>query len=132
MSFLRKIFKRGAGQARTTEENRQVPIPVAQKQEKEDGKKTGKIGGGVLRTARTTEKTAALGKRNWYVFSVENDRNKAEVKRTVQTRYGVKVEGVRIANMPGKMRRRGRIIGWKPGFKKAMVKVKDGQTIENI
>ena len=131
MSFWRKIFK-GTDEQRVTEEKQEISTVVGEKQEKKDRRNQGKIGGGVLRNARTTEKTAALGKRNWYVFSVESQRNKLEVKRAVETRYGVKAEEVRIANMPGKMRRRGRIIGWKTGFKKAMVKIKNGQAIENI
>ncbi len=129
MAFWRKIF----GEKREKQDNgieQESPAAVAQDGEKKDDKKIAKIGGGVLRHARTTEKTAALGKQNWYVFSVQPGSNKIEVKRAAEVRYGVTVEEVRIANMPGKERRRGRIIGWKPGFKKAMVRVKEGQSIE--
>lgn len=130
MNFWRKIFKKGGPDLGTAQEKRELPAAAEEYQGKKEARKDGKIGGGVLRAFRITEKTSALGKRNWYVFSVEKDRNKMEVKRAVEGRYGVKVERVRIAHSPGKVRRRGRIIGWKPGFKKAMVKVKEGQSIE--
>jgi len=131
MNFWKKIF-RGTGQEQTAEEKRGAPAIVAEKQEKKDRMNQGRIGGGVLCYVRATEKTSAQRKGNWYVFSVESERNKTEVKRAVENRFGVKAEEVRIANMPAKMRRRGRIIGWKRGFKKAAVRIKDGQVIENI
>ena len=77
-----------------------------------------------------TEKSAMLGGENKYIFLVGPRANKIEVKKAVEGRYGVSVRNVNILNMPGKERRRGRQIGWKPGFKKAIVKVKEGQKIE--
>lgn len=67
-----------------------------------------------------------------YVFKVTDKANKIMVKKAVEERYGVKVENVNIANMPGKLRRKGAIIGHVSGFKKAVVKLSAGQTISEF
>ncbi len=92
--------------------------------------KGGRIIAGVIRVPRLTEKTSGAAKENKYVFSVSTKSNKGEVRRAVEARYGVNVEAVNILNSPGKERRRGRQIGWKPGFKKAIVTLPLGQKIE--
>lgn len=92
--------------------------------------KKGRIIPGIIRSPRITEKTSVAAKENKYVFEVSSRANKPGVKRAVEARYGVDVEHINIINTRGKERRRGRQIGWKPGFKKAIVKIKQGQTIE--
>lgn len=85
---------------------------------------------GVAILPHVTEKSAAAGSRGWYVFRVPSRANKIFVKQAIQDRYGVKVKKVRVANMPSKHMRLGRIEGRVPGFKKAMVKLAEGQSIE--
>lgn len=85
---------------------------------------------GVLQKAHVTEKTSLAASENKYVFAVSKDANKHQIKQAVEGRYGVGVKSVNIINLPGKERRRGNIIGWKPGMKKAIVKVKEGEKIE--
>lgn len=85
---------------------------------------------GVLRAHHLTEKTAAGEKNNSYVFSINKRANAREVRSAVESRYGVSVADVRMVTMPGKERKRGARIGWKPGFKKAIVGVKKGERIE--
>ena len=77
-----------------------------------------------------TEKTSNAAARGQYVFAVSQGVNKPAIARAVARRFGVTVVGVRMLHRPGKERRRGRIIGWKPGFKKAMVTIKKGQKID--
>lgn len=77
-----------------------------------------------------TEKSNALIAKDTYAFRVAAGANKPMITRAVSQRYGVSVVGARMLNMPGKERRRGRIIGWKPGFKKAIVTLKKGEKIE--
>ena len=77
-----------------------------------------------------TEKTSNAAARGQYVFAVSKGVNKPAIARAVARRFGVTVVGVRMLHRPGKERRRGRIIGWKPGFKKAMVTIKKGQKID--
>ena len=61
---------------------------------------------------------------------IARDKNKTEAKKSVEKIYGVKVRSVKILNMPGKEKRLGRIIGRVPGFKKAIVTLEKGQSIE--
>jgi len=108
---------------------------VAQVQEKiipQEIKLSGARGAlvGIIRRPHITEKTSGFAKGNKYVFRVETGKNKQSIRRAVELRYGVSVTSVNVINIPGKERRRGRQIGWKPGFKKAIVTLKEGQSIE--
>ena len=85
---------------------------------------------GVLNGSHLTEKTTAAGEKGVYVFRVRAGANKIMVRKAVEQEYGVGVTAVRMINTKEKARVRGRIVGWKPGFKKAMVALKEGQKIE--
>jgi large subunit ribosomal protein L23 len=61
------------------------------------------------------------------VFEVSADANKTQVKQAVEKLFKVKVAEVRTANFEGKMRRRGKFMGYRSNWKKAYVKLKDGQ-----
>ena len=84
----------------------------------------------VLKSPHVTEKASALAGKNDYVFKVFDRTNKKEVKEAVKSIFGVDVLGVKIINVPRKKRRLGKIKGMRPGYKKAVVKVKEGQKIE--
>jgi len=77
-----------------------------------------------------TEKATDLSEKNQYVFKVDRKANKNEVKKAVEDLYKVKVQDVKIINIPAKRRQVGGISGWKKGYKKAIVRVKEGQKIE--
>jgi large subunit ribosomal protein L23 len=84
----------------------------------------------VLVKPRVTEKThMALGL-NKYVFQVVASATKGSVKRAVEGAYGVKVEAVNIVNIPPKRRFFGRSVGMKSGVKKAVVTLREGDSIE--
>lgn len=85
---------------------------------------------GILRASRLTEKSSAAAQRGVHTFVVSLGAGKGQIAEAVERSYGVEVTGVRTARTHGKERRRGRQIGWKPGFKKAMVRLKEGQKIE--
>lgn len=138
MAFLKKIFSaRGGFASGEKKEKKEAPKAAKEKDtsgvesiiSSESKAKTSKATAGVLDAAHITEKTADSGA-DKYAFLVNRNANKMEVGRAVEARYGVDVLSVNIINMPGKERRRGKQIGWKPGAKKAIVKVKEGQTIE--
>lgn len=59
--------------------------------------------------------------RNAYSFQVHRKANKTQIRTAVEKLYNVKVTDVRTANMPGKLRRRGRHITHTPDWKKAVV-----------
>ena len=60
-------------------------------------------------------------------FRVHPSATKTDIKNAVQHVFKVKVEAVRTANYPGKMRRRGRFTGYRADWKKAYVKLKQGE-----
>ncbi len=77
-----------------------------------------------------TEK--AVGKKETertLVFEVAPAATKTQIKEAVQKLFNVKVEEVRTAMFDGKLRRRGRFAGYRPAWKKAYVKLKDGQKV---
>ncbi len=82
----------------------------------------------VIRRPLITEK-AALKKENerTLCFEVDAAANKTAIRAAVKSLFKVKVEGVRIVSMTGKLRRRGRFSGYKKDWKKAYVRLQEGQ-----
>lgn len=66
------------------------------------------------------------------VFEVAADANKTQVKAAVEKLFKVKVDEVRTATFEGKMRRRGKFMGYRSDWKKAYVRLKDGQKIPDF
>jgi len=86
----------------------------------------------VLKSFYISEKASDLLGINQYVFKVFPRANKTEVKRAIESLYKVKVVGVKIIIVSGKTRRMGKSQGWKKGYKKAIIRVKQGQRIEAV
>jgi large subunit ribosomal protein L23 len=85
----------------------------------------------VLLAPRVTEKTTRVGEdANQYVFHVVNDASKAEVKGAVETLFDVNVESVRIVNVKGKNKSFRMRPGKRSDWKKAYVRVQEGQVID--
>jgi len=85
----------------------------------------------VLIQPHVSEKAATVAeKANQYVFRVRDDASKAEVKSAVELMFEVKVERVNLLNRPGKTRRFKNMPGKRTGFKKAYVRLQDGQSID--
>ena len=76
-----------------------------------------------------TEKAMKSKDSNQYVFEVNKEANKTEIKKEVERRYKVKVIDVKIINLPGKKKRYLRKISKMSGLKKAIVKLKKGDKI---
>jgi len=80
-----------------------------------------------------TEKTRNLAiKENKYVFNVKKESNKKEIKKAIENLYKVEVVNVNIVNTKSKPKRLGRSLGKTKGFKKAIVTIRKGQTIDVI
>lgn len=77
-----------------------------------------------------TEEATRIAEFNKYIFKVTKDASKNKIKKTVEAVYGVAVQAVNTINIPRKKRIRGRSVGWKSGYKKAIVTVKEGDKIE--
>jgi len=85
----------------------------------------------VLVAPHITEKTAlAMQNANQYAFKVRRDANKTEIKQAVEMMFDVKVAGVQVSNEPGKDRRFGNRIGRTQDWKKAYVRLAEGQAID--
>lgn len=78
-----------------------------------------------------TEKTSNLMPLNKYAFKVANQANKIEVKKAIEGLYGVNVVDVNILKTTSKPKRIGRYERTQAGFKKAIVTIKAGETIES-
>jgi large subunit ribosomal protein L23 len=84
----------------------------------------------IIRKPVITEKGLAVREaEQTLVFQVAPNATKTEIKQAVQTIFKVKVDSVRTANFPGKERRRGKFAGHRPDWKKAYVKLKDGEKL---
>jgi len=84
----------------------------------------------ILKGPHITEKAGDLTEKNQYVFKIFPRANKIGVKKAIEDTYGVDVVSIKIINVPKKKRRLGKIQGTRPGYKKAIVKIKKGQKIE--
>ncbi len=91
----------------------------------------------ILRRPIITEKGLDVKEKNRTLcFQVHPEATKIEIRDAVQKIFKAKVASVRTANLPGKMRRRGRISGYRSDWKKAYVRLKAGEKMpeyaENI
>jgi large subunit ribosomal protein L23 len=78
-----------------------------------------------------TEKGSRLRESgNQYVFAVACDANKIEIKRSVEEIFNVKVKDVRTILVHGKVKRMGAFEGKRPDWKKAVVTLGEGQSID--
>ena len=82
----------------------------------------------VIRRPLVTEKSTLLREEgNVIAFEVDPSANKIEVKKAVEELFKVKVEEVRLFNVRGKMKRMGRWVGKRRDWRKAYVRLKDGE-----
>jgi large subunit ribosomal protein L23 len=86
----------------------------------------------IIRRPVITEKSTIVKDAHGILcFEVATDANKIEVKRAIQDIFGVKVQSVKMANILGKVKRVGRNVGGRPNWKKAYVKLAEGEkTVE--
>jgi len=87
----------------------------------------------IVRAPLLSEKGSDLSeKQNQYFFRVALGANKIEIKRAIERLYKVKVANVNTMRMPGKRKQLRRKIGHTPDWKKAVVTLKAGHTIEFV
>ena len=77
-----------------------------------------------------TEKSTRLLELGQYSFEVHREANKIQIREAVEKTFNVRVKAVNTMNMPRKERRRGRRFGQVPGWKKAVVTLHEGETID--
>ena len=85
----------------------------------------------VIQRPLITERCSDLREKyNQYFFQVNPDANKHEIKQAIEMYFGVKVENVRTMNMRGKIKRLGRHSGKRADWKKAVITLAEGDTID--
>ncbi|MDQ3914640.1 MAG: 50S ribosomal protein L23 [Actinomycetota bacterium] len=77
-----------------------------------------------------SEKSYSLLDQNSYTFKVHPDANKTEIRQAVEAIWGVKVLSVNTLNRKGKLKRFRFVEGRRPGSKRAVVKLAEGDKIE--
>jgi large subunit ribosomal protein L23 len=86
---------------------------------------------GILLQPLLTEKITAMREsHNTVAFLVHPDANRVQIKHAVETLLKVKVERVNVMNVLGKVKRLGRFSGKRSDWKKAFVKLKQGEKLE--
>jgi large subunit ribosomal protein L23 len=84
----------------------------------------------VLKPLVTERSMVLRDLQNKYMFKVHTRATKPEIRKAVEELFSVKVTDVRTMNVAGKPKRLGRSSGRRPGWKKAIVTVAQGQAIE--
>ena len=86
----------------------------------------------IIRSPSITEKNTILREENKYVFEVDIKAQKPQIKRAIEKLFGVTVESVNTMIVKGKEKRMGKFAGYKSDWKKAIVKIAEGQTIDKM
>jgi large subunit ribosomal protein L23 len=84
----------------------------------------------IIKKPLVTEKSMSQMAENKYSFAVDKRANKIQIKKAVEEIFKVKVIDVKTMNMVGKTRRMGRFVGKTPDWKKAIVQLAEGNSIE--
>jgi len=78
----------------------------------------------------TEQSTKLIESQNRYTFKVDRKSNKVEIKKAIEAIFNVKVLSVNTINVLPKFKRMGKYEGFKPAYKKAVVKLAEGQKID--
>jgi len=84
----------------------------------------------IIKAPIITEKSSALAANNVITFSVDTRANKTQIKQAIEKIFNVKVESVNTVNVKPKKKRVGRYVGKTNKVNKAIVKLKEGSSIE--
>jgi large subunit ribosomal protein L23 len=84
----------------------------------------------VLLAPVVSEKSYSLIGEGKYVFRIHPDAHRTQVRQAVEELFNVHVEGVNVLKVQPKPKRRGLTKGIRPGWKKAIVQLREGETIE--
>ena len=84
----------------------------------------------VIRNPLISEKSTYVSKFNYYVFKVSTKSTKPQIKQAVEKLFDVKVLSVNTLNQNGKIKKFRNISGKRPDFKKAFVKLAEGNSID--
>ena len=83
----------------------------------------------IIKYPLITDKATRLLENNQYSFIVDRSSNKLAIKATIEYLFNVKVIQINTCRLPRKQKRVGKYIGWKPQYKKAIVRLAEGDVI---
>ena len=86
----------------------------------------------IIKSPLLSEKLQIFSEKGIYGFSVSTTATRVDVKRAIEKLYSVKVDKVNIMNVKGKKKRLRVKQGYTPSWKKAIIKLKEGQTINLV
>ncbi len=86
----------------------------------------------IVRPIVTEQSSAAYQERGEYTFQVHSDATKPDIRRAIEQLFQVHVTGVWTSNQRGKAKRMGKTAGRKAHWKKAVVTLREGETIDTI
>lgn len=86
----------------------------------------------ILKNPVISEKSFSMAEEGTYVFKVAKQAEKIEIKKTIEKLFKVTVVDVRTVMVKGKVKRVGKNFGKRNDFKKAYVRIKDGDKIEEF
>ena len=124
------IFKKKKAAAKPQKTVKEVKIEEPKPVQKKEAKRGMASVYNVVAKPHISEKSTDMSKVNQYVFEVFPEANKNKVKEAIEIIYGVDVLAVNIIKIPAKKRKLGRSQGFRKGYKKAVVTIKEGQKIE--
>jgi len=132
MSLINKLFKKTSTSIKPAQ--RSGEIMEHKKEENKITTETKKsnvvLKSDILLSSLTTEKAMSGKNMGRYIFKVAPRANKIEISKAVGKMYNVKAVSVNIINVPRKARQVGKTKGFKSGYKKAVVTLAKGQSIE--
>lgn len=130
---LRNIFKKKKQEPKKGAKQEAKPAtsrPTEPQPEKPRKEKSKARVFGVLERAHITEKASIQSENGKYIFNVSPAATKPEIKKAVEGFYNVNVEKVNVINIPRKKKQLMRTRGFKQGYRKAIVSLQKGQSIE--
>jgi large subunit ribosomal protein L23 len=86
----------------------------------------------IIKKPIVTEKSSGLVEKLQYTFEVDVNSNKVEIKQAIENLFNVKVEEIRTVNVHRKPKRLQKYNGFKAAYKKAIVRLAEGQTIKQF
>ena len=136
MALLDFLKKKKEVEKSKQPEKKTEKASVAKKEEKKETPKTvrstskGNFSYNIVKEPHVSEKATIAAEKNQYTFKVYANANKPEIAKSIEGMYGVDVVSVNVIKIPKKKRRLGRVEGWRKGYRKAVVTIKEGQKIE--
>ncbi len=132
---MKDLYKSSTGERKEKKEEKKSSAPEDKKDERKEKEEEKDFVSGYSRAHKilvrplVTEKISDLGTQNKYAFEVSLEANKIEVSKAIKGVYGVKPEKVNIIKMKGKRVRVGLVRGKRKDWKKAVITLPKGKTI---